>query len=292
MRVVICRFALTIAGLLLGLQARGADADRPVRTLETPGGVRFGIWGDLPAAPSPTLFILANTIDGTLGGPYFRQAGQALGKQGYLCVSVDLPCHGEEHRSDEPRDLAGWRHRCEQGENFVEEANRRLSQVLDHLVAAGHTQATKVAVCGTSRGGFMALHFAASDARVKCVAAYAPVTDLAALREFHGAEANSLVKSLALIQVAEKLAGRAVWIVIGDCDERVGTDHAIALARGITKASLAKGLAGRVDLHVVAEPRGHTTPAGAAEQSAAWIHAQLDSSAATPQPQQSRSAEE
>ena len=260
---------------------RAAEPTRTVQTLETRTGVRFGLWGNAPAAPAPTLFILASTIDGTLGDAYFRQAGTALAAHGYLCVSLDLPGHGKQRRPDEPAELPGWRHRCERGDDFVAETNQRLSQVLDHLIAAGHTDAAKVAVCGTSRGGFLALHFAAHDPRVRCVAAYAPVIDLSALREFRGAETNALVQSLALLRQSEKLAARAVWLIIGDRDERVGTDHTITLARRITERSLARGLASRVDLHVVAEPRGHTTPAGAVEQSAAWIRAQLEPSPPT-----------
>ena len=263
---------------------RAAELARTVQTLETRTGVRFGLWGHAPAAPAPTLFILASTIDGTLGDAYFRQAGTALAAHGYLSVSIDLPCHGTQRRTNEPPELPGWRQRCERGDDFVAETNQRLSQVLDHLIAAGHTDAARVAVCGTSRGGFLALHFAAHDPRVKCVAAYAPVIDLAALREFRGAETKALVRSLALLQQADKLAGRAAWLIIGDRDERVGTDHAITFARRVTERSLARGLPSRVVLQVVAEPRGHTTPPGAPEQSAAWIRAQLEPSASPPKP--------
>ena len=105
--------------------------------------------------------------------------------------------------------------------------------------------------------------------------AYAPVTDLLALREFHGAQTNALVQSLDVRKQADKLAGRPVWLIIGDQDERVGTDLTIDLARQITKSSLAQKLTSRVDLHVIAEPRGHTTPDGAVETSAEWILAQF-----------------
>jgi dienelactone hydrolase len=123
--------------------------------------------------------------------------------------------------------------------------------VLDHLIAAGVADPERVAACGTSRGGFAALHFAAADPRVKCVAAFAPATDLGALSEFRGAGDHPLAARLALQRRDDDLAGRAVWLVIGDRDERVGTDH------------------------VVSEPRGHATPAGAAEQGAKWIEQQV-----------------
>ena len=257
--------------------ARATGGPKAVRVLRTESGVRFGVWGEKPDTPSPTLFVLASTINETLGQTYYRQSGNILADQGYLCVSVDLPCHGSERRRDEPEGLGGWRARSERNEDFVAESNARLQQVLDHLIRAGYTNADKVAACGTSRGGFLALHFAASDSRVKCVAAFAPVTDLGALREFEGATRHPLVGSLALAKQAEKLAGRAVWLVIGDQDDRVGTDHTIALARLITAAALEREVASRVELHVIPELGGHTTPSGAAECAAAWIRRQIES---------------
>jgi pimeloyl-ACP methyl ester carboxylesterase len=284
MRAIGFVLAVTLVSGVPEVSAQTAVAERSVETHETSTGVAFGSWGSLPDKPTPTLFVLASTIKETLGDAYFRQCGNALSAKGYLLVSIDLPCHGKEHRAAEPAGLTGWRHRCEQGDDFVADSNKRLARVLDHLIAAGHTDATKVAACGTSRGGYLALHFGAHDPRVKCVAAFAPVTELAALREFQGAEKNALVQSLTLNRQAEKLAGRAVWIIIGDQDERVGTDHAIDLARRVTRASLAKKLPSRVDLHVVAEPRGHTTPAGAPELSASWIRRQIEAELPGPKP--------
>ncbi len=206
-----------------------------------------------------------------LRSPYYRQCGNQLSEQGFLLISIDLPCHGKEHRSREPEGLAGWPARCEQGENFVKNSNIRLSGVLDDLIRAGYTDPGKVGICGTSRGGYLALQFAAHDSRVQAAAVFAPVTDLVALREFKGLENNALVRSLSIIQQAENLAGRPVWIIIGDRDKRVGTDHAIDFARAVTKTSLAKGLNSQVELHVIAEPRGHTVTAGASEQAAEWF---------------------
>jgi dienelactone hydrolase len=151
----------------------------------------------------------------------------------------------------------------------------RLTKVLDHLIAKKLTDPARVGIVGTSRGGFSAIHCAIADPRLKCVAAYAPVTDLAALSEFRGGEDLPIVKKLALVEYADILAERPVWIIIGDRDERVSTDRAIALARKISAVAVAKNVTPRVDLHVLSSP-GHTTPAGAAETSAAWIDAILN----------------
>ena len=266
---------LALLGVFLAAPAYAQETARKLEVLETKTGVRFGIWGDRKNAPAPTLFILSSSLESSLNDAYFRQCGNTLARHGYLCVSIDSPCHGTQVRPKEPRELNGWRYHCEQNDDFVAESNERLQKVLDHLIAAGYTDPKKVAVCGTSRGGFLALHYAAHDARVKCVVAYAPVTELTALAEFRGTESNKLVAALSVAKQAEKLANRASWIIIGDRDTRVGTEHAVALERRIKAAALDKGLPNRVELFVVNEPRGHTTPAGAAEKSAEWLLAQF-----------------
>jgi hypothetical protein len=74
---------------------------------------------------------------------------------------------------------------------------------------------------------------AAADPRFRVVAALAPVTDLARLTDFRGLEDSPIVRSLALVRRSETLAGRRIWIAIGNHDERVGADSAIDLARRI-----------------------------------------------------------
>ena len=271
-------------GLTLVMMTSTLSAAEPAVELhKTKAGTEFATWGPLPDQPKPTLFILASTMESALGSPYFRQCGNQMADAGYLLVSVDIPCHGKQHRPPEPTGLSGWAYRCEQGDDFVADNNRRLSQVLDELIAGGQTNPDYVGVCGTSRGGYLALQFAAHDPRVKGVAAFAPVTDLTVLNEFKSRSKNEMVQSLSMIRNADKLAGRPVWIVIGDRDVRVGTDEAIAVARRITQAGLEKGGPSQVDLHVIAEPKGHTVPKGSTDVAAKWFLKQVgtpDSSSA------------
>lgn len=243
--------------------------------LETPSGVRFGIWPQKPDKPAPTLFIFAGGLEDALNSEYFRQSGNQLANQGYLCVSVDLPCHGKEVRGGEPMGIDGWRYRGEAGEDFVAAATNRFSQVLDDLIETKLTDPDKVAACGTSRGGYMAVQFAAADSRVKAAAAFAPVTDLLLVREFASTKKKDFFEKLSLHNQAEKLAGRAVWLVIGDRDDRVSTDAAIKFCRAVTAASLKQQKPALVDLLVISEPQGHTTPKGAPEGAAKWIAEQL-----------------
>ncbi len=246
-------------------------ADMPVKHTTTPGGVEFGVWNQTSNKPAPVLFVLAGTIDSTLGSAYFRQCGNELAEHGWISASIDLPCHGKQAREGEPSGLGGWSHRLANNEDIIDEFNARLSQVLDHLIATRVADPDRVAVCGTSRGGFLALHFAAHDDRVKCAAAFAPVTDPRVVNEFVANAQHPFVVNANLENQANKLAGRPVWIVIGDQDERVGTDRAVALAQKLTKASREKKVDSRVELHIMPEPRGHTTPRGSSKRAADWI---------------------
>jgi alpha-beta hydrolase superfamily lysophospholipase len=267
-----------LAVLLVSLAfAPAAETKLPTdhgEVLATADGVRFGVWPKRPGQPAPVLFVLAGSIEDTLGSSYFRPSGHHLANEGIVCVSVDLPCHGRDAKPDE-KGLTGWRTRVDRGENFVAEFTGKLGRVLDHLIKEGIADPQRVAALGTSRGGFIAAHFAAADARVRQAVCFAPVTDLALLSEFRGAEQSPLVQQLALEKHAAALAGRPLWLVIGDRDARVGTDAAIRFARAVSAASLAAQLPAAVDLHVVAEPKGHTVPAGYAEIGAAWLRQKL-----------------
>jgi hypothetical protein len=124
-----------------------------------------------------------------------------------------------------------------------------------------------------SRGGFIALHFAAADSRVRWVAAFAPVTDLVVLNEFKNKMAS---KALALTAIADKLTRIPLWLWIGNNDVRVGTDQAIALTRRVVEAASLQGKPAEVELHVVPADigsalNGHTVAPGAYEEAANWI---------------------
>lgn len=268
-------FNVLLSLMLCGLANAAEPVDDVVIHKKTPDGTEYGLWGNVGAQPAPTLFMLAGTIDGTLGSAYFRQCGNELGQLGYLVVSIDLPCHGSQSGEGQPSGLGGWSYRVGNGEDIVEESNARLSAVLDDLIKTRLSDPERIAAAGTSRGGFLAIHFAAHDTRVKCAAGFAAVTDLAALSEFRARQENELVKKLSLINQAEKLAGRPIWIITGDRDERVGTHFAIELASRLSALAKERDIPSNVELHVMSEPRGHTTPRGASDLAADWIHRHL-----------------
>jgi dienelactone hydrolase len=253
--------------------AHGAG-EKDIQLLRTPSGVRFGLLGDKRASPAPTLFVFAADINTTLGNMDYAQEARALMKQGYLAVALDVPCHGQDHQAAEPAGLPGWRARLTRGDDLVPGLVKKASLVLDYLVREGYTDPRRVAASGNSRGGFIALHFAAAEPRVRCVAAFCPVTDLRALTEFAGMEKDPAIQSLALANQADKLADRALWVWIGNQDDRVSTDLAIAFTRKVVAAAAARKKPAAVELHVMPVP-GHSSLHPSAHQEAAnWLREQ------------------
>jgi dienelactone hydrolase len=227
--------------------------------------------GEKSAAPSPAVVIFVKNVERTLEDPECNRMGMLLRQQnGCVLVSMDVPAHGADRRPDEPTaGLSGWAQRLAAGEDFIPPFLSKVSAVLDFLVAGGTVDPARIGVYGVSRGGFLSLYFAAADRRVKWCAAFAPVTDLLALDEFHGMNGNAMVRSLALDRIASRLTGRPIWIAIGNNDDRVGTDHTIYFSRRVVEESLAQGKPPDLELHIT-NAQGHNRAPGDWEAAVAW----------------------
>jgi dienelactone hydrolase len=241
-----------------------------VHSRKTAAGTAFAMLPSAAASPAPTLLLFAMADADTLTIEPYCRIGRLLQAQGWNVVSLDLPCHGADRRPDEPAELAGWAARTKAGDDIVAGFRNRVNDVVEHLVAANIADPARIAAAGTSRGGFMAFQAAAGNPRIRAVAAFAPVTDLTALSEFAGQDGNPLVNRLALSNAADKIAGRAAWITIGNSDARVGTDKAVAFAKAVTDAAAAHGLLPRVTLRVPPTP-GHASLPEWHDEAAAWL---------------------
>jgi len=177
---------------------------------------------------------------------------------GHRAASFDVPAHGE--RIDAAgKGIEGLRERLLAGRDpfagFVADGRA----VIDECIRRGLARAGRIVVCGNSRAGYCALRLAAEDPRVSAVAGLAPVTDWRELREFSRVQENLAVAALALDRFAETLAGRPVYLVLGNADRRVGTAAFARLVHRLTEVEAARGLEqSALCLLIVDDSPGHT----------------------------------
>lgn len=250
-------------------QTGGKEA---VQHFTTPAGTEFGLWGGTNQnKPAPVLFLLASNIDTTLGVEYYRQCGNRLAREhGWICVSLDLPYHGKL-KTDSVAELTGWAKAIKKKEDIIAFNNRRMQDILDYLVRQGIADEKNIFLCGTSRGGYLSLQFAAFEPRVKAVVAIGPVTELTAVREFKDIPKQVILPVYDLDNHLDALARKDVWLVIGDRDERVGTDLLIDFAKRLRQKQRAINSTAGIELNVILEPKGHTTPKGAVDRGVNWL---------------------
>jgi dienelactone hydrolase len=276
------RVAPVAALVVLLVACQNALAAAPkaedVKMMKTSDGVEFGVWGGTPDKPSPTLILLSGLIPDSFTKANFLRAGEILGPKGYLCVSIELPCHGSQAKKGFSN-LVGWGKRAADGDDFVAEFNARMKKVIDHLIEQKMTDPDKIVATGTSRGGYLAVRYAAFDKRVKCAVAYAPVTDLRKIKEFEVAKDVASVDAMNLEAHIPELVGKPVLIFIGDRDDRVDTDSVIAFARKLSAAAQKADVPSHTEIHVLSEPRGHSVPPGVEKFAAEWILKALEAKA-------------
>lgn len=257
-------------------QLQTNEVQPPMRVIQTPNKTRFGLFGETPASPAATLFVLAAGVEEMDRNRIYAEAGRQLSRHGWLYVTVDLPCHGDDHRPEEPPTLSGWAHRVKAGQDLMGPFVKRCVDVLEYLVNQGYTDPERVAACGTSRGGFCALHFAAREPRVRAVAGVSPVTNVLALREFQGVTEEQ-VRQLNVFSLSERLADRAIWMSIGHDDQRVGTENCIRAARQFMAAACRRESGAKnnpIEL-TIAPSDGHHAIADAYSRAARFLREQF-----------------
>lgn len=173
---------------------------------------------------------------------------------GHRAASFNLPCHGDREVPGQPRGIAGfsaeWRRGIDVFAGFVDEGRA----VIDTLIERQLAEPGRIFVSGTSRGGYCALRLMAADERIAAAAAFSPVTDWRVLKEFAEIRDSPEIADLALTRFAGSVAGRAVWLAIGNSDARVGTDACLRFAEAVVRAEAEKGISSsRFVLHVVPE---------------------------------------
>jgi dienelactone hydrolase len=266
-------FPLFLA-LILGVAGARAAETPPsgsdLRVERLADGTRYATIGGGQNGPAPTLFVFQGDIETAMREPLYTSVARLLAPSGWLGVILDAPAHGEDHQPDEPKELSAWSWRVDHGRDLAGGFVKKSRAVLDHLIAEKRTDPSRIAAAGTSRGGFLAFHFAAAEPRIRAVGGISPVTELRALREFNDSTQPRAADALALKTLVPRLVGRPVWISIGNHDTRVDTDAAIALSRALVVAAPADAAKIPVELIVNAVP-GHRSTEQDHKLLAAWL---------------------
>lgn len=195
----------------------------------------------------------------SMGKAPYDEAAKVFVAAGHRALSFDLPEHGDRVTPGRTEGIAGMCQALLAGddpfERFVADGRAAIDACIEkHLAKPG-----RIYVCGVSRAGYCVLRLAAADPRIGGAAGLAPVTDWRALREFAAAKDRPEVAALALEHYADRLAGRPIYLAIGNRDDRVGTECCLRMALRLTEEESRRKLGkSRLCFLVVDDSPGHS----------------------------------
>jgi dienelactone hydrolase len=211
-------------------------------------------------APDPALLLtFASTCRETMTVSPYDEPAKVFVAAGHRALSFDLPEHGGRVTPGREAGIAGMCQALVAGQDpfklFVSDGQAAI----DACLQRGLVRPGRIFACGVSRGGYCALRLAAADPRISGVAGLAPVTDWRQLREFAQVKSRSDVIALDLENYAAKLAGRPVFLAIGNRDDRVGTESCLRFATRLLESETRLGLReSQILFHVVGDSPGHS----------------------------------
>lgn len=220
----------------------------------------------------PALFYFALSGEESLYCDPYNQPVMHLSNEPIHLFSFTVPAHGPGY--DHTHAMRNWAHAIEQGDNVIAEFVERSIKNIDYLISQGYIDAHHIAVAGLSRGGFIATHIAAADARIRTVLGYAPLTRLDYLEEFQKIQQSPIVQALSLSHLADKLVKKHVRFYIGNRDVRVGTDECYQCIRHIVEVAHSKGVRSP-SIELMISPsighKGHGTPPQIFQDGVKWV---------------------
>ena len=207
------------------------------------------------ATPQALLLTFSSTRQASFNEAPYDIPARLFAAAGHAVVSFDLPNHGDQVNGFGQGIDGFCAAFCAGADPFVQfiDQGRR---VIDACLAQGVGQGGLVA-CGVSRAGYCALRLMAADSRIQAAAGLAPVTDWRALREFAAVRDQAAIAALALDHYAEALAGRALFLAIGNADLRVSSAACLRFGQRLLEREEATGnQSSAIEFHVI-KAAGH-----------------------------------
>ena len=199
-------------------------------------------------APDPVLLFVVGSPTMHFLTPHQKQA-EYFWAQGHRAVSFPDSSVGHS--------LELFRDRIMEGTDPTVAFIERAKAVLDHCVDQKWVDPGRIVVTGISRFGYYAFRLMAVDDRLNIGGGFSPVTDWRDLSEFQEQRDLDVVADLRLSLWADKLAGKKIYMAIGNHDERVGTLSCAQFFLDLNKANQKKGSDGSLVDFFITPDEGH-----------------------------------
>lgn len=227
---------------------------------------------DLKEGPLPTVIYFALSAKESLLTDPFNQMVAALKSFPVRIFSVDLPAHGEGLAATDA--LKIWADEILAGRDPLTPFLDKTARSLQFLLEQGHILEGLTAVCGLSRGAFVATDIAARLPWIKIILGFAPLTQLKYAKEFQSHVHHEIVSSLDLTRRIPQLIHKTLRFYISNRDMRVGTEECFNFISSLANyAYEEKVRAPHIELFI--KPplghQGHGTSQEIFEEGAMWL---------------------
>jgi dienelactone hydrolase len=225
---------------------------------------------DLGPLPSFFYFSLSGTDSLTLDP--FNQPVQFLQGKMIRVFSMTLP--GHENGLPPTEAIQLWADDYARGRNPIDQFLDTFAKALDFAIEKNFVNPEKMGVGGLSRGGFIALHAAARNPKLKYVVAFAPITKLHKVKEFASLQDDPKVRALDLEQISPLLTHSQIRIYIGNRDILVSTQSSFDFVMSVVEAAHEKNVrSAKIEyfLHPSIGHKGHGTAPEIFRNGADWI---------------------
>ena len=226
----------------------------------------------LDLGPLPSFFYFSLSGTDSLCVDPFNQPVQFLQGKMIRVFSMTLPGHENDLPATEA--IKVWADDFSHKKDPIEQFLGAFATALAFAIDKKFVDPNKMAIGGLSRGGFIALHAAARDARLKFVLAFAPITKLHQAREFAALHDDPRVQALDAGHLGHALMHHQLRFYIGNHDSVVNTRSCFDCAMSIVDSAVNHQVRSpKVEffLYPSIGHRGHGTPPEVFRQGADWI---------------------
>jgi esterase FrsA len=247
--------------------------DLPLNKLHLPSDIEIAYVGpDVSEGPLPALFYFALSAEESLCRDPFNQPVTYLSALPLRIFSLTLPGHGPSLPATQAMHV--WAREISSGRDIVREFISQVQNAVDGLIQEGILMPERLGVMGLSRGGFIAVHAAAQIPLFRWIVAFAPLTQLSAIKEFQEIAHLPLVKQIGLEHLVEQISDRHLRFYIGNLDTRVGTRHCYDfIEKASQHASCKKIRSPQIELIIAPSigHHGHGTSKATFHAGAQWL---------------------